>query len=249
MNRVNGRNLKEGLHNLRKLLLTQGYSVITDTWQAESNPPEFHEILFASLVCPMASSANESSVLLSATQPWANMHFDERVSGKPLNPPPSHTMWLKDTDKYLSDNAKFSHSYPERIWPDKNKKGIRFNYGDLNDAVKLLKKDSTTRQCYIPIWYPEDITASLMSERVPCTFGWHFMLRGDQLHCFYPMRSCDALRHLQNDLYFANRLCLWLIEKSKLKAKPGYINFTTTSLHCFKLDLYTLKNIVNDYDG
>ena len=244
MNSVRGRTLGEGLKKLRHLLLTQGYTIQTESWQGTDAPPVFLEVLHADLVAPMSNDAQEASDDVGATQPWADVHFDERTGGKPLNPPPSHTMWLKDTDKYLSGKA-FSHSYPERMWAPKSQ-GIRFQTGNLGDAVELLKKDPSTRQCYVPMWFPEDIVAANLGERVPCSFGWHFMLRGDQLHCSYHMRSCDVVRHLHNDLYFANRLTMWMIEKSGLDCKVGYLHFSSTSLHCFENDRFALNQLTKD---
>ena len=113
---MKSKDLKEGLYLLRKKLLEQGYEIETEKWQGDVNHPSFLEILHADLVVPMSRTADEASDLLQATQPWADVHFEERVSGIPYNPPPSHTMWLKDTDKYLSDDISFSHSYPERLW-------------------------------------------------------------------------------------------------------------------------------------
>lgn len=248
MNRVGGRTIKEGLQALRALLYRQGYEIQTGSWQGTDNPPKFLEILHADLVCKMYNDIQKASDEIGASQPWADVHFEERVGGKPLNPPPSHTMWLKDTDKYMTEDQKaFSHSYPERMWaPSMN--GIRFKTGNLGDAVELLKKDSTTRQCYIPMWFPEDIVAANQGERVPCSFGWHFMERGGELHCSYHMRSCDVVRHLHNDLYFANRLTMWMIEKSGIDAEPGYLHFSSTSLHCFTNDRFALKQLIAD-DG
>ena len=174
----------------------------TERWQGGTDHPAFLEILHADMMCPMSETVEEANDLLGAVQPWADEHFEERVGGIPCNPPPSHVHWLKDTDKYLMDEA-FSHSYPERMWQDTEQMGVRFNIANLNTAVELLKKEPTTRQCYIPIWFPEDGTAALAGERVPCTFGWHFMLRENELHCAYHMRSCDVMRHLHNDLYFS----------------------------------------------
>ncbi len=244
-NRIETNDLHHGLFELRKKLLKDGYEIETERWQGDTNHPKFLEILHASLLCQMEDDAYMASSILKATQPWADTHFEERVSGIPYNPPPSHSMWLKDTDKYLMDKA-FSHSYPERMWTDTSRDGIRFKWGNLDKAVDLLRSDPTTRQCYIPIWFPEDITAACQGERVPCTFGWHFMLRGKELHCSYHMRSCDVIRHLHNDLYFANRLALWMIEKAGLDATPGLIHFSATSLHCFVVDKYGLEQMVND---
>lgn len=248
MNRVTGINLGEGLYKLRHLLYNQGYEIRTERWQGTDEPPAFLEVLHADLVAKMSNDMVTASEVTNATQPWAAVHFQERVGGEPLNPPPSHTMWLKDTDKYLSGKA-FSHSYPERMWCDTNKDGIRFKYGNLQSAVELLKKEPNTRQCYIPMWFPEDLTAANEGERVPCSFGWHFMLRGDQLHCSYHMRSCDVVRHLHNDLYFANCLGLWLIEQAGLDCEIGYLHFSSTSLHCFANDRYALSNLIKDYEN
>lgn len=247
MNRVSGRTLSEGLKKLREVLYHQGYVIKTGAWQGTKEPPAFLEILHADLVAPMYNDATKASAELGASQPWADVHFQERTGGEPLNPPPSHTMWLKDTEKYLSGNQEaFSHSYPERMWAP-TMEGIRFKTGNLADAVELLKKDPTTRQCYVAMWFPEDIVAANLGERVPCSFGWHFMVRGDELHCSYHMRSCDVVRHLHNDLYFANRLTMWMIEQAGLKnIKPGYIHFSSTSLHCFDNDRYALKNLIGE---
>ena len=253
MNRVAGRTLAEGLKKLRHTLYHQGYNLQTGSWQGTQEPPVFLEILHADLVAPMYKNTGEelhsrlyASDSLGATQPWADVHFDERTSGEPLNPPPSHTMWLKDTEKYMSENQKaFSHSYPERMWAP-SMDGIRFKTGNLGDAVELLKKDPTTRQCYVPMWFPEDIIAANLGERVPCSFGWHFMERGGQLHCSYHMRSCDVVRHLHNDLYFANRLTQWMIDKSGIDAEVGYLHFSSTSLHCFENDRWALGQLIGE---
>ena len=142
MNRVTGRNLGEGLYKLRQLLLLQGYEIQTASWQGTKEPPTFLEVLHADLVAKMSDDPEHASNICKATQPWADIHFKERVGGKPLNPPPSHVMWLKDTDQYLSGEA-FSHSYPERMWAPKTN-GIRFETGNLGDAVSLQKRSYYT---------------------------------------------------------------------------------------------------------
>lgn len=245
MNRVSGRHLGEGLNNLRKRLRDHGYTIQSKSWQGTEDPPTFLEILHADLVAPMSNDIDKLSDMLGADQPWATLHFLERVGGEPLNPPPSHKIWLKNTDDYLSSPEAFSHSYPERMWGNKGK-GIRFDNANLDAAVELLKKEPDTRQCYIPMWFPEDLTAANQGERVPCSFGWHVMKRGDQLHCSYHMRSCDVVRHLHNDLYFANRLVLWLNEEANLGLDMGYLHFSSSSLHCFENDRYTLNKLIKE---
>lgn len=237
-------NLKDTLWKLRYQLLTEGYEFDSQSWQGAKSPFPFLEILHADLISPMALTVEEAVEQCSPQLPWADEHFLERTGGEPVNPPPSHRRWLTGTEKYFSKEEKFSHSYPERMWTETTRSGIRFNYGNLQTAVDLLVKDPTTRQCYVPMWFPEDLTAAVQGERVPCTFGWHFMLREGQLHCAYHMRSCDVVRHLHNDLYLCNRLVLWIIDRAKLDARPGILHFSSTSLHCFTNDRYALKKML-----
>lgn len=178
----------------------------------------------------------------------------------------------------LKATGRFSHSYMERFWPKfagyENepaiyRKGIRYRYGDLEDLIQILKRDPYTRQAYLPIWFPEDLTASRQDERVPCTLGYHFMLRDDRLHCFYPMRSCDIVRYFRDDAYMAGRLCQWIIanlagEEIKTwqeqtdehastvpgfwtEIQPGKLTMSIASLHCFEGDIPKLKRDHNNY--
>lgn len=123
---------------------------------------------------------------------------------------------------------KFSHTYQERMWPRMagydfydpgqiqrdwgDNRGIRYRYGDLNDVVELLAREPTTRQAFLPIWFPED-TGAHHKERVPCTLGYHFILRGGLLHVTYYIRSCDFLRYFRDDVYMAMRLGQWIREE------------------------------------
>ena len=245
MHRVGGRNLGEGLTALRRCLFDHGYTIQTERWQGKEKPPLMLEILHADLIAKMSNSMAEASDIVKASQPWASEHFAERVGGIPLNPPPSHIKWLTGTNEYLSGKA-FSHSYPERMWCDRSRDGIRFKWGNLSDAVKLLKQEPFTRQCYIPMWFPEDLSAACEGERVPCSFGWHVINRAGQLHMSYHMRSCDVVRHLHNDLYFANCLALWLNEQAELDLEMGYLHFSSTSLHCFENDRYALEQLIKE---
>ena len=222
--------LKKAIRDLRRELLHFGEAVETLNWQGIENPPKFMEILNATFEAKMPETLQEITEQCDPFLPWADEHFEERICGYPLNPPPSHERWLKDTDKSMKD-GKFSHTYPERM------------YKNLFTLVELFKKDSTTRQGYLPIWFSQDGEMSLQNERVPCTLGWHWILREGLLHCYYPMRSCDAVRHFHNDIYFAARLTLWLIKQTGMKAKPGNLTFHAVSFHCFANDEYGLRKL------
>ena len=199
--------------------------------------------------------------------PWAEDHFQERISGNPTNPGQTYKWWPYHTNldgdkKYL--NETFSHTYQERYWPkfipgvqfkgfsradiyETPNYGIRFQYGDLEDVINLLSNNPTTRQAYLPIWFPEDTWAANNQERVPCSLGYYFYYEHGKLHCNYIIRSCDMFRHLRNDIYMTARLLQHVAEQVSIrnnngnKVEVGTLNMTIFNLHLFVNDLYTFK--------
>lgn len=170
--------------------------------------------------------------------PWADDHFKERTSGVPMNPAPSYEWWpyYKQPENWeITDDHKFSHTYPERMWTDPIE-GIRYKYGNLADVVELLNNDKHTRQAFLPIWFPED-TGAVHGERVPCTIGYQFYIREGRLSVFYPMRSCDLRRHFKNDLYMAARLAGWVTQELRTMGndvKIGNLFMNIWNLHVFE---------------
>ena len=220
-------------------------------------------------------------VLASEIQPnrdWADEHFQERVGGVPLNPDPSHERWPwwhgQDSAKTEGEQEQFTHTYSERFWPkkagpmdgklhkdpqaildandfDSVNIGIRYRYGDLDDVVALLAREPFTRQAYLPVWFPED-TGAHHGERVPCSLGYHFMLREGKLHCAYFIRSCDFLRHFRDDVYLTCRLVQWVLDQVKEEGflvdkdpwqgvKPGMLTMFMHSLHVFEGDMPKMR--------
>lgn len=234
--------MKNIVKKLRDRLVDTGYVISTSSWQGTKTPPAMVEIPHVSEVVKMLEDPKELSDAVNAKQPWANIHFKERTQGYATNPDPSHEMWASSTHDYKLDDTKFSHTYSERMWPSALlPKGIRFKTGDLYTLVQLLQKEPDTRQAYMPMYLHEDLTAALEGERVPCSLGWHFIIRNGTLDVMYTMRSCDAMRHLQNDIYFANKLALWVIEQAGLEVKMGVLHLVITSLHCFQQDIAIYK--------
>lgn len=233
------------------------------------------ELQYVSIEADIPRTVHYLQGMVKPNLPWAEDHFQERVSGVPHNPPPSHEWWpfaQSDNDEHRPDGEKFSHTYPERMWPKHAghspalcaypayfgnpdnelpgvagqghqcdhgpRRGIRFKYGDLNDLVELLQESLQTRQAYLPIWFPEDGQAALSEERVPCTLGYHFMVRDGKLNIAYYMRSCDFLRHFADDVYMAARLCQWVVEGLyNIEVVPGNLIMHISSLHIFEGDL------------
>jgi hypothetical protein len=240
----------------KECLKDYGRTVKTERWQGIPSPDDMFEYLFHSFKAEIPVGVDQLVKEARPNLPWADEHLNERIGGLPLNPPPSHVNWpfaQKNNEKF-GGNTKFSHTYPERIWPkfasdEPNSKlsGIRYEYGDFDDVIDLLQREPYTRQAFLPIWFPED-TGSVHGERVPCTIGYHFIRRNNYLHVVYYIRSCDYIRHFRDDIYLACRKVQWAIEKLKEKdydnwkdVIPGYLSMHITSLHCFNREREILK--------
>jgi hypothetical protein len=261
-------------------LLSEGKLVETH-WQAQHGVPQNRtvELLNSHLLFEMPATKDEAANEFKPDLPWADEHFDERVSRIPHNPPPSASRW-RDTDATKAgvdatriDGDKFSHTYPERFWPKfanggqeyaysspppHEHEGIRYPYGDLDDVVSLLAREPYTRQAYLPVWFPED-TGAVPGARVPCTLGYHFVLRDQKLHCFYPIRSCDFLRHFRNDVYLAVRLTQWVRDQVLMTCPksneaywvgvtPGNLTMHIVSLHIFEGDMPYMRQHFQEGD-
>ena len=239
------------------------YEVHTEKWQGKEikHDPKYTmiETLNLSFSCQMSPRLKEIGEQIKPNFAWADEHFEERVSGLPLNPPPSHVRWpyAQKNNAEFGGLEKFSHTYPERIWPkfasdipNSKMSGIRYEYGDFNDVVELMSREPFTRQAFLPIWFPED-TGSVTGERVPCTIGYHFIRRGDWVHVVYYIRSCDFFRHFRDDIYLCAKKVFWLIEKLREKdpenwnnVKPGMLTMHITSLHAWAVEKPLLKKIM-----
>jgi hypothetical protein len=171
---------------------------------------------------------------------------------------------IHDPTDTTTREFKFTHTYQERFWPKRagtfenlGGHGIRYPYGDLDDVVNLLRREPQTRQATFPIFFPED-TGAVHGGRIPCTLHYHFLLRHNKLHLWYPIRSCDAVRHFRDDLYMACRLNHWVLQElvdgmmSPEKnpenhrtvawelVEPGTLFFTAYSFHVHKGDIHLL---------
>ena len=201
--------------------------------------------------------------------PWADDHFEERVCGYPINPGVEweNWPWATSADKHRDERGEFNHNYMQRLWPRyaglitrtktaedwvkasedpfnafrlQPNMGIRGEYGDLKRLVEKLAHDPLSRQIVIPLYFPEDTGAN---GRMPCTLLYQFIRRDDRLHIYYPLRSCDFVRHWADDCYMAVRLLLWVLDKcvhyneeAWKNVVPGTYTMHMTSLHVFEND-------------
>lgn len=251
---------------LREHLYHHGYRMEQKKWQSVTAPAPTWETIKVNLSFPMPQTIQEMKSEIRPNLPWADDHFQERIGGKPLNPGEQYKNWpfykrKPEDDKFRTWDKQFSHTYMERFWPkyagfkdgvserypEIIREGIRFNYGDLHDVITLLNSDPTTRQAYLPIWFPED-TGCNHNQRVPCTLGYDFIIRNNFLHMDYYMRSCDYLRHLRDDVYMAIRLAHYIMDQLKASRldkfedlQLGLFDMHIKNLHVFENERGLLK--------
>lgn len=266
-------NWKDIESNLARQLLN-GTVIKTQKWQGVSTPAPMLEKLFLAFQFAIPENQQLLQNNVSPNIPWAEDHFQERVAGVPVNPGFQYQNWPhykhdpsndtfrtspetpcskckgnnKNCDACLGSGIfnrlpnQFSHTYMERFWTPKFE-GIRYEYGNLQDVITLLHKEPDTRQAFLPVWFPED-TGAVHGGRVPCTIGYHFLLRGGFLHCTYSIRSCDYFRHLRDDVYLAGRLVQWVIGEAfgkNTQVKPGFLVMHIASLHCWESERFMLE--------
>lgn len=249
-------NFRDLKHELGKRLLMDGVPVNMREWQSQRDLDDHPmavaiELQNVSIEVPINTELLNWKHNISPNLPWAEDHFEERVSGIPLNPPPSSEWWpfAQKNNEEHKKQERFSHTYPERFWPKLAgsyprkahiRRGIRFDYGDLGEVVGLLVKSPLTRQAYLPVWFPED-TGDNHGERVPCTLGYHFLMRQNKLYVTYYMRSCDFLRHFADDVYMAGRLGQWVRDRyneaTGEAVEMGNLLMHMSSFHVFQNDL------------
>ena len=233
--------------------MLNGVPIQRSSWQSQAAPSPAYEIANLIAEFHVPDSLAQWSELCQADLPWAEEHFQERVSGKPLNPPPSYINWpwhsKEEATRFIREGGRFDHTYPERYWP-KNPMGygddqcrIHGEDGDLDDVARLLRKDPWTRQAYLPVWFPED-TGAIDGQRVPCSLGYQLIRNGPTLDCNYFLRSCDLTRHYKNDVYLTGRLLQWMVENVQDKEGLPYAGTLTvfiTNLHLFTADVWRFQ--------
>lgn len=249
------------------LFIEGSHEVHPDHWQGMNvrHRPEMksHELLNVTMQVPLLGDEELDHWRrdVKPNLPWADNHFEERVCGQPINPGVewANWPWGESARRFIENGGQFNHNYMERYWPkyagntpDEDGRydtlgaaahaGIRNVYGDLNDVVELLCRDQLTRQAWLPIFFPED-TGVGDGGRKPCTLGYQFLCRDKRLHVYYPLRSCDFIRHWRDDVYLTVRLLLWVLDRCRQRdpsrwndVAPGMYTMYTGSLHIFEND-------------
>lgn len=121
---------------------------------------------------------------------------------------------------YLNEAGKLRYTYSERM------------YYQIQPIIDLLKEHPDTRQAYLSIWDPEQEKDVFERDRVPCSLGYHFLVRDGKLVMLYYMRSLEVTTCMGNDIYTASKVLEFFADQ--IGVEPGYIEFMVSSLHFFE---------------
>lgn len=144
--------------------------------------------------------------------------------GQPI--PEGKTIQDIDKENLVSkmDPLRFSYTYQERFATD----------DQVWRIIRELRRNPQSRQLYIAMWNPMIDAHRIGIRRVPCSIGWHFMMR-DGLNITYTMRSCDFVTHWANDVGLSMRLLEYVSQRAGVKR--GTFSQFINSLHVYKKDV------------
>jgi hypothetical protein len=105
---------------LAEQLMSHSVPVQRTSWQGIEAPSPAFETSNALAAFDVPDSICKWQQACDPDLPWAEDHFQERVCGQPLNPPPSSAQWpwySEEQRKRFLKGERFDHTYPERYWP------------------------------------------------------------------------------------------------------------------------------------
>ena len=248
--------ISKAIENSFKDLRDNGEIATSKKWQAIDTPDDLHEVINRYIQMDMPEGKEELARQCDSDMPWAENHFLERISRNPANPGYEYLNWpyyrpSEHNEKFRNEaDAYFSHTYMERFWPDKSLKGtgaMGYNFGNFDDLVERLKDDPGSRQAFYAIWHPQDSNND--GVRLPCTIGYHFLIRNGKLHMTYLIRSCDIFRHFKNDIYMTIRLAQYVRDEVNPELELGQLSMWIGSLHCWNVEKALLDIKAKKYES
>jgi len=106
---------REVRSEVRRDLAEMGIGVHTQTYQDKyigDDPQMATKELQNYMYCVYDTSKPSE---MQPTQPWADAEFQERISGKHMNPGEAYRLRKDVWDDFLDDEGKFGYTYPDRI--------------------------------------------------------------------------------------------------------------------------------------
>jgi len=184
------------------------------------------------------STRNQWIKELGLSLEWCQDDFIERISGRtgvgPVNPGEAWKL-RRDTWSEFMHDGKFSYTYSERLATHAHRDSSVF-HPILQAVVERLITDPGTRHGIIPIFSAEKDGPNLDGKhRIPCSMFYQFLIRRNELHAIYTMRSTDFVTHFPYDIWHALELqdfIAWKVGK-----KNGPLTFFSGSLHIYAKDV------------
>ena len=105
--------LDEFIQNTRYRLMVEGKEIDSEYWQGSEPLDTMVELMHVSKIIEMSDDVEDIQKQTNARMPWADLHFEERVGGEPLNPPPSFFAL-----RTRSKSNPLSPLYPPGIIPE-----------------------------------------------------------------------------------------------------------------------------------
>jgi len=185
---------------------------------------------------------------LNPVMPWAEVEWVERrqgIEGNPVNPGRSFAHRTNVWDEFIEIDGRpvpagkkwtdepvpvgsitqMAYTYPERF---------AMNW-QVRKIIYELRNHPASRQLFVSMWDPHQDIDRIGDRRVPCSLGWHFMLRDGKLHMTYYMRSCDFMTHWHNDCWLALKLLHYVAKAAGVE--PGQYCQFINSFHVYEKDV------------
>ena len=216
------RNCEDALFYLPKEISNYGDEIYSDQVNATEENVLGLEMIGVNIQILNWSDRSEALKKFGYNLEFAEQDFKDRINPEKVNPGEAINY---DTSGVLkpyiySKSGRLSYTYSERMHPQ------------LSMIIENLKKHPGSRQSYLSIWHPNSDGRFLEKRRVPCSIGYHFLLRNDELHMLYLMRSMDANKCFGYDIYTSSKLLEYISDE--LYVDRGFLHMFIGSAHIFK---------------
>lgn len=227
-------NFKDATNEIKRDLAEMGIGIHPKTYQNKDvhDDPQFDTKELQNYMYSVTQPNPEDLALPNRL--WAAEEFRERLSEEPINPGEAYKLRPEVWEQFLV-NGFFDYTYPERLTPLLPIGMGKSFISQIVEAIRTLKNDPDSRQCYISIWTPADILSTGGNRRIPCTLGYQFQIRNGALNITYLQRSSDFATHFQNDVWMATMLQHYMA--TKLSVPVGIYTHWIGSLHIFSKDV------------
>jgi thymidylate synthase len=158
---------------------------------------------------------------LEPSQPWADAEFEERI-------------------EFIGQTEGEAWELRKEVWQEFHDRGFAYTYGEryldsLQEIIRELQTHPDSRQLWMSVWDPVIDAKRLGQLRVPCSLGYWFVKRGDQLHMTYMQRSADFATHFVNDQYLSHKLQRYVADQVGIST--GRFTHWIGSLHVYQKDV------------